>query len=228
LEEIEELKAEVEKLKAELLDINAKHHRDTQKTCLKAKFDTWREEQVKHNSDSSLEEEAQWLVYEAVNIQDAIEVFNELYDDGIGDDYTWRLECDHERNWEINQLYMDDEGEYTLTEEEWKRNNTSQTNPLEIYMSDKARGLEHSTGTPKKKRIIVKWFENGVVVEKLLMRERSYHHSHKKECGKYAPAPRGGVKPTENGWMTCDPTGNMMFIENGEFVNGHYLADFTE
>ena len=122
-EGIDELKAEVEKLKKELLDINAKHHRDTQKTCLEAKFNTWREEQVKYNSGYSLEEEARWLVYEAVNIQDAIEVFNETYDDGIGDEYTWRLECDHERNWNIIQLYMDDEGEYTLTEEEFEAQN---------------------------------------------------------------------------------------------------------
>ena len=122
-EGIDELKAAVEKLKAELLDINAKHHRDTQKTCLEAKFNTWREEQVKYNSGYSLEEEARWLVYEAINIQDAIEVFNELYDDGIGDEYTWRLECDHERNWNIIQLYMDEEGEYTLTEEEFEAQN---------------------------------------------------------------------------------------------------------
>ena len=121
--DIAQLEAEVEKLKAELLDINAKHHRDTQKTCLEAKFNTWREEQVKYNSGYSLEEEARWLVYEAINIQDAIEVFNETYDDGIGDDYTWRLECDHERNWNIIQLYMDDEGEYTLTEEEFEAQN---------------------------------------------------------------------------------------------------------
>ena len=120
---IQRQKAEVEKLKAELLDINAKHHRDTQKTCLKEKFGTWREEQVKYNSGYSLEDEAEWLVYEAINIHDAIEVFNETYDDGIGDDYTWRLECDHLRNWNIIQLYMDDEGEYTLTEEEFEAQN---------------------------------------------------------------------------------------------------------
>lgn len=122
--EVEKLKAEVDKLKAELLDINAKHHRDTQKTCLKAKFDTWREEQVKYNSDYNMEDEAQWLVYEAGNIQDAIEVFNELYEDGTGDDYTWKLECDHERNWELDQWWMDEEtGEYTLTEAEWEAQN---------------------------------------------------------------------------------------------------------
>ena len=128
---IEGLNEEIAELKAELLDINAKHHRDTQKTCLKARFDTWREAQVKYNSDYNMEDEAFWLVGEAINIQDAIEVFNELYEDGTGDDYTWRLECDHERNWEINQLYMDDEGEYTLTEEEWEAQNQEDNDPEE-------------------------------------------------------------------------------------------------
>ncbi len=112
--------AEIEKLKAELLDINAKHHRDTQKTCLKARFDTWRESQVKYNSDYNIEDEAFWLVGEAINIIDAVDIFNELYEDGAGDESTYKLICDHERNWQLEQLYMDDEGEYTLTEEEWE------------------------------------------------------------------------------------------------------------
>ena len=141
---------------------------------------------------------------------------------------TWRLECDHELNWSINQLYMDDEGEYTLTEEEWEKNQTSETNPAEIYMSDTARGIEHSTGSPKKKRVIVRWYENGVAVEKMLMRKRGYCHSHKTEAQHYAPAPTGGVEPTENGWKCCDKSGDMVFIENGKYVNGHYLADFKQ
>ena len=113
-----------DELKKELLDINAKHHSDTQKTCLKAKFDTWREEQVKYNSGYSIEDEAEWLVNEAINIQDAVDVFNELYEDGCcGDESTYKLICDSERKWQLEQLYMDDEGEYTLTEEEWQAQN---------------------------------------------------------------------------------------------------------
>lgn len=127
-----EHKAEVDKLKAELLDISVTHRRDTEKTCLKAKFDTWREEQVKYNPDYNMEDEAQWLVYEAGNIQDAIEVFNELYEDGTGDDYTWKMECDHERNWELDQWWMDEEtGEYTLTEAEWEAQNQEDNDPEE-------------------------------------------------------------------------------------------------
>jgi hypothetical protein len=98
--------------------------------------------------------------------------------------------------------------------------------PAEVYMSDTARGLKHSPGKPQKKRVIVVWYENGVMVEKMLMRKRGYCHSHKTEVQHYAPAPRGGVEPTENGWKCCDKAGDMVFIENGEFVNGHYLADF--
>jgi hypothetical protein len=109
--------------------------------------------------------------------------------------------------------------------EEYDRK-TSETDPAEVYMSDTARGLKHSPGKPQKKRVIVVWYENGVMVEKMLMRKRGYCHSHKKECQHYAPAPRGGVEPTENGWKCCDKAGDMVFIENGEFVNGHYLADF--
>ncbi len=116
--EVEKLKAEVDKLKAQV----AKHDRDTQKTCLEAKFSTWREEQVKYNPDYNMEDEAQWLIDEATIIQDAIDIFNELYNDGI-DDCAWKLKCDHERKWEVDCWWMDDEGEYTLTEAEWEAQN---------------------------------------------------------------------------------------------------------
>jgi len=131
-EGIDEKDAKIEKLKAELLDINMKHRRDTQKTCLKAKFDTWREGQVKYNSDYNIEDEAFWLVGEATNIQDAIEIFNEVYEDGGGYDYTWKLECDHQRKWELDQWWMDEEtGEYTLTEAEFEAQNQEDNDPEE-------------------------------------------------------------------------------------------------
>jgi len=115
---------EVEKLKAELISVKAKHHRDTQKTCLKAKFDTWRGEQAGY----TIEDEAFWLVGEAINIQDAIEVFNELYEDGCcGDESTWQLKCDKDRKWELEQWWMDEEGEYTLTEAEFEAQNQEDT-----------------------------------------------------------------------------------------------------
>ncbi len=112
--------AEIEKLKAELLDINAKHYRDTQKNCLKASFDTWRGEQAGY----TIEDEAEWLVGEAINIIDAVDIFNELYEDGCcGDESTYKLICDKDRKWRLEQLYMDEEGEYTLTEAEWEAQN---------------------------------------------------------------------------------------------------------
>ena len=109
--EIERLNAEVQSLKAE-----------NRKTILEAKFSTWREEQVKYNPDYNMEEEAQWLIDEATIIQDAIDIFNELYNDGM-DDCAWKLKCDQERKWEVDCWWMDDEGEYTLTEAEFEAQN---------------------------------------------------------------------------------------------------------
>ena len=126
---------EVEKLKADLamkdaiIDRLAKHQlsikEDNRKTILEAKFETWREEQAKYNPDYNMEDEAQWLIDEATNIMDAVDIFNELYEEGgYGDESTWKLICDHQRKWQLEQLYMDEEtGEYTLTEEEWQAQN---------------------------------------------------------------------------------------------------------
>jgi len=79
-----------------------------------------------------MEEEAEWLIGEATHISDAIEIFNELYEEGgYGDEYIWQLKCDHERKWEVYQVYMNDEGDYTLTEEEFEALKQEDNDPEE-------------------------------------------------------------------------------------------------
>jgi len=138
-EENAQLEARIEKLREELLQANAKHYHDIQKTSLAASFDTWREIQGK-NGGYSIEDEAEWLIDEATNIQDAVDIFNELYEDGMcGDESTYQLECDHEKKWELNQWWLDDEGNYTLTEEEFERNNADEEEKKSCDFCDKER-----------------------------------------------------------------------------------------
>jgi len=140
-EENAKLNKDIKKLREELLQANAKHYHDIQKTSLAVKFETWRDSWLGHaESDYSVEDEAEWLVNEATNIQDAVDIFNELYEDGMcGDESTYQLECDHLRKWELNQWWMDDEGNYTLTEEEFERNNADEEEKKSCDFCDKER-----------------------------------------------------------------------------------------
>lgn len=126
---VQSLRAQVERLKAESI----RSVEENRKTILEAKFDTWREVMGKYDSDYNMEDEAVWLIDEAgSHISDAIVIFNDLYEEsGIGDEYIWQLKCDHERKWEVYQVYMDDEGDYTLTEEEWEAQNQEDNDPEE-------------------------------------------------------------------------------------------------
>jgi len=134
----------------------------------------------------------------------------------------------------LNRLTIQQEINQSLREENFRlkaelerkvQNETGPTNPSLVYICRRARN-DISPGKTQVGRVILRWIENGVEVEKMLMRQRSYHHSHKGERGKYAPAPRGGVEKTEHGWRTCDPSGNKEFIRDGKFIDGHFLADF--
>lgn len=127
-EKVKQLELEIERLKAESI----RSVEENRKTILEAKFDTWRELMGKYESDYNIEDEAEWLIGEATHISDAIEIFNDLYEEGgYGDEYIWQLKCDHERKWEVYQLYMDDEGDYTLTEEEFEALKQEDNDPEE-------------------------------------------------------------------------------------------------
>ena len=127
-EKVKQLELEIERLKAESI----RSVEENRKTILEAKFDTWRELMGKYESDYNIEDEAEWLIGEATHISDAIEIFNDLYEEGgYGDEYIWQLKCDHERKWEVYQLYMDDEGDYTLTQEEWEAQGNEDNDPEE-------------------------------------------------------------------------------------------------
>ena len=127
-EKVKQLELEIERLKAESI----RSVEENRKTILEAKFSTWREEQAKYNPDYNMEEEAQWLIDETTHISDAIEIFNDLYEEGgYGDEYIWQLKCDHERKWEVYQVYMNDEGDYTLTEEEFEALRQEDNDPEE-------------------------------------------------------------------------------------------------
>ena len=127
-EKVKQLELEIERLKAESI----RSVEENRKTILEAKFDTWREVMGKYNPDYNMEEEAQWLIDETTHISDAIEIFNDLYEEGgYGDEYIWQLKCDHERKWEVYQVYMNDEGDYTLTEEEFEALRQEDNDPEE-------------------------------------------------------------------------------------------------
>jgi hypothetical protein len=128
-EKVKQLELEIERLKAESI----RSVEENRKTILEAKFDTWRELMGKYESDYNIEDEAEWLIGEATHISDAIEIFNDLYEEvrQTGDEYIWQLKCDHERKWEVYQVYMDDEGDYTLTEEEFEALKQEDNDPEE-------------------------------------------------------------------------------------------------
>ena len=95
----------------------------------------------------------------------------------------------------------------------------------EFKLSRRISGLYHSTGRSQIPRVIVEWVENGKVVSKLLMRKRQNRRGGS-GSGIYAPAPKYGIERTDRGWMEKGSQTYMYFFENGEFINGYFLADY--
>ena len=96
----------------------------------------------------------------------------------------------------------------------------------EFKLSRRISGLYHSTGRSQIPRVIVEWVENGEVVSKLLMRKRQRRTGGRGSPQIYSPAPKYGIKRTDEGWMECWGQGEMYFFRNGEFINGHFLGDY--
>ena len=133
--EVQEYRDEIEELKKQI----ANHESDKRKACLSAKYFAWRGP-PSECPDYSVEEEAEWLIGETTNIQDAVDIFNEFYgDECCCEESIYQLECDHLRKWKINELWMDDEGNYTLTEEEFERNNADEEEKKSCDFCDKER-----------------------------------------------------------------------------------------
>jgi len=134
--------------KKALDELKANHGSDKRKACLSAKYFAWRDSWLGHaESDYSVEDEAEWVIGEATNIQDAVDIFNEFYgDECCCEESIYQLKCDVANwrtaasgNWELNQLWMDDEGNFTLTEEEFQRNNADEEEKKSCDFCDKER-----------------------------------------------------------------------------------------